>query len=219
MVVARKKFDSLYMFDLEQNLGEILSTIGSDEITGLFMEAYDALAAIEENEAGPAIKGKDPMSLVKLRDVFEKQIRKELSDVKFQDGQLSVGLMNRDNIGYGGSGNTPTGPVDTVDILAFYLEGVPDEHAFITIEQYETARKGSNRGDPTGRLGGGFMMTRKEYEREGWERMTGLTFAQVRHPISAQQSYKGFDDLISNLNMDKYIKLALTLTNRSLESK
>jgi hypothetical protein len=217
MPIKREKFDSLWYFDFEDNLTRILNTIGAEEIKETFMAAYDKLANIEENEAGSAIKGKDPMSLKNLRGVFERQIQRELASARFEEGGLVIGLMNRDLLGYAGA--TPTGPVDTVDIMAFYLEGIPDEHAFITIEQYEAGRKGSSRGKHGGRLGAGFMMPRKAYEKEGWEKITGLSFAEVRHPISSQKAYNGFDNLASEIDMDKYIRLALEQTNRALEKQ
>jgi len=157
------------------------------------------------------------MSLKSLRSIFEKQISKELSESKVVGGQWQVSLMDRDLLGY--SREVSTGPVTTVDVLAFYLEGVPDEHAFITVEQYERGRKGSSRGKHTGRLGAGFLMTKGDYIKEGWEAITGLSFAQVRHPISSQKRYAGFDDINEKINFSKYITLALDITNATFNNQ
>ena len=115
------------------------------EVRELCLATYDKLATREENEAGSAIKGKDPLSLKNLRPLFQRQIETELAFTKVTPAGITIKLMNKDLLGY--AGDTPTGAVQTVDILAFYLEGVQGEHAFITPEQYKKGRGDKNRGD------------------------------------------------------------------------
>lgn len=210
MVNAVEKFSKPFMELLRVNLSEVLRTVALPEIQAEFLKVYDYLADIEEAEAGSAIKGKDPLSLKNLRNVFASQLNRELARAEIENGQLVIKIMDKSLLGYGGP--TPTGPVQTVDILAFYIEGMVEEHAFITPEQYKRGRKGEVRGNFGGRVGGGFMMTRRNYEREGWDKITGVSFAQVRHPISGQTPFNGFDDVPSKINFNKYINMALAQT-------
>jgi hypothetical protein len=205
------KWSAPYLELLRVNMNAILRTTALPEIKEAFLEVYDRLASSEEAEAGAAIKGKDPLSLVNLRPVFVNQLNRDLASAEIVDGELAVSVLDRSLLGYAGA--TPTGSVDTVDILAFYIEGMIEEHAFITPEQYTKGRAGASRGNSGGRVGGGFMMTRRNYEREGWEKITGVPFAQVRHPISDQKPFKDFSEISQNLNYSKWIDMALKQTD------
>lgn len=218
MPKSPKLFGKQYSDRLVTVLQDVLRTVGRGEIKDLYLATYDKLASREENEAGSAIKGRDPLSLKNLRPVFERQLETELASAKVTStGNIIINLMNKDLLGYAGS--TPTGPVQTVDVLAFYLEGVQGEHAFITPEQYREGRSGSARGDFGGRVGGGFMMDRLHYEREGWEKITGVPFSAVRHPISDQTPFTEFDTLARKIDFKKYIKLALEQINQGLDGQ
>ena len=197
-------------------LEEVLRTDARDEIRDLYLATYDKLADREENEAGSAIQGKDPLSLKNLRPIFQRQIETELAKAKASPSGIVIKLMNKDLLGYAGA--TPRGPVETVDILAFYLEGVQGEHAFITVEQYERGRN-TPRGDYGGRVGAGFMMDRKHYENEHWEEITGVPFSEVRHPISDQAAFKEFDTLAKKIDFRKYIDLAIQQANQEFEEQ
>ena len=205
------KWSAPYMELLRINMDYILKTIALPEIKAEFLRVYDILANSEESEAGEAIKGKDPLSLTNLRSIFVNQLDQDLARSVIKDGELVVKVLDKELLGYAGS--TPTGPLETVDILAFYIEGMVEEHAFITPKQYAKGRSNSSRGNSGGRVGGGFMMTRTAYEREGWEKITGVPFAQVRHPISDQKPFDGFDRVSKNLNYSKWIDAALKQTD------
>lgn len=156
------------------------------------------------------------LSLKNLRPVFQKQLETELATATVTStGNVVINLMNKDLLGY--AGTTPTGPVQTVDILAYYLEGVQGEHAFITPEQYRAGRGDKTRGNFGGRVGGGFMMDRQHYEREAWEKITGVPFSAVRHPISNQTPFKEFDTLAKKIDFKKYIKIALEQINQAVD--
>lgn len=215
MAKSAKLFGKQYSEALLPALENILRTEARKEILDIYLATYDKLAAMEEAEAGGAIKGKDPLSLQNLRGVFQRQLETELSRaVVTAKGNIVIKLMNKDLLGYAGA--TPTGPVETVDILAFYLEGVRGEHAFVTVEQYEKGRKGGSRGNSGGRVGSGFMMTKEAYEKEGWQKITGVPFSAVRHPISDQAAFTEFDRLASKIDFKKYIKLAAVAVNQEL---
>lgn len=212
----RQKFGTAWYVSFKRNLKTVMSTVAAEDIKKLYLTVYDELASAEEAQAGSAIKGKDPLSLKNLRGIFEAQLQQELSAIKVSNGQIELNIMNKEKLGYGSS--DPSGAPTTVDVLRFYLEGIPDEHAYVTVEQYKVGRKGSTRGKNTGRVGGGFLMSRKDYEREGWEKITGVPFADVRHPISGQKGFSGFDEVPAKIDMEKYLNLALLQTNKDFKS-
>ena len=63
------------------------------------------------------------------------------------------------------------------------------------------------------------MMDRVHYEREGWAKITGVPFSEVRHPISNKPAFKEFDTLAIKIDFGKYIDLALLQANQSLEEQ
>jgi hypothetical protein len=160
------------------------------ELETIYMNAYDSLADAEEGQTGQAIRGKDPTSLKKLRPLFLKQIRDELSsNIIVDEAGVSIRLMEENLLGYGDEQGRE-GPPKSVDVLHFYITGNISEFGFITPEQYKA--RGRRSSKPLGRVGAGFLIPRKRYEQERWQEVTGLTFSDVRHPISGQSPYKGF---------------------------
>lgn len=186
------------------------------EIKAALMKAYDELVDIEEGEMGPRVRGKDPLSLKNLRGLFEEQITQELyNNVSIEGDELHIQVMDKSKLGFGLS-EPPEGPPSTIDVLSYYLVGFVGEYAFITPEQYEARGRKSSRG--LGRLGGGFLMPKSRYKSELWEERTGIPFEDVRHSISGQEPYGGFQQALDSIDFSKYISKAVELTTSSLPS-
>lgn len=180
--------------EFKKQFAEVIQENAS-EIENIFMNAYDNLAAVEEGETGAAIRGRDPTSLTALRPLFIEQIRKELaSNIVVEEGGVVIRLMEEGPLGFGAK-ESPKGAIGSVDILYYYLAGSIDEVGFITPEQYEA--RGRRSSKPLGRVGAGFLIPRKRYEQELWQEVTGLTFSDIRHPISGQRPYKGFEHAVN----------------------
>lgn len=182
--IFKKKFPEIF-------LAKVIPAVRRE-----YLRAYDRLAKAEEADFGAEVKGRDPMSLVSLRPLFEAQLDRELSaakiDITDKSGRISINVLNRDDLGFNNLEESPEGPPTTVDILAYYILGVIGDFAFITLEQYENRGRRSSKA--LGRFGEGFLMPRSRYGSERWEEVTGLTFSLVRHPISGQRPYTGFDE-------------------------
>lgn len=200
--------------EFKKNLEEVFRTVAAAEIKDLFLEVYDELAARESSEFGAAVQGKDPTDLRALRPLFEAQLARELAQVTLKGNELVIRVMNRDDLGFGRA-RAPQNPPQTVDILAYYIDGIADEFAFITPEQYKVRRK---RHGNYGRFGLGFMISREDYVVERWEEVTGLPFNAVRHPISGQAPFHGFDAVAPKIEkrLSHYIQLALAPAAASL---
>jgi len=175
-------------------------------IKDLFMAAYDALAATEESEMGGRIRGKDPTSLKNLRSLFEEQVVEELNrNISFSDDNLEISLLSEELLGYGSPSGK--GAPTSVDVLNFYIEGITGEWAFLTPEHYEARGRASSK--PLGRLGEGFLISQKSYKEERWEEVTKIPFGDVRHAISNQPPYEGFDEAAKLINLTPYIEEAI----------
>lgn len=201
------------------NFTAIYRTEGVPLIKKRLMEAYDVLAAIEEGEMGAAIRGKDPTSLISLRSLFEQQITTELgNNISVKGDELLIEFMDKSKLGFDGpvDESTSDGPPTTVDVLSFYLRGMIGEFAFITPEQYEA--RGRRSSKPLGRLGAGFLMSKRRYEQERWAEVTKLPFSDVRHAISGQSPYDGFREAIDAIDFQPIISSVLRKTMASLGS-
>lgn len=179
------------------------------------LRAYDQLADEEEGQMGARVKGKDPLSLKRVRHLFERQITEELkTSISVVNGELIIQIMDKAKLGFGSEGSAEGAP-DTVDFLAVYLEGIIGEFAFITPQQYKN--RGRRSSKPLGRLGGGFLMPRDRYESELWAEVTGAAFDEVRHSISGQGPFRGFDIAIKDLDFSSIISNVVTKTVASLD--
>jgi hypothetical protein len=195
------KFFPEFSDTLKKNILLVFREEAAEEIKSEFLKVYDELSDREEGEFGSSIQGKDPTSLKRLRPLFEKQLSEEISNVRIEGNQLVLEVMNKGPLGYASVDRS--GPAETVDILVFYIEGVSGEFAFLTPEQYEErGRKSSN---PLGRYGDGFLIPKDRYKSERWAEVTGVPFQAVRHPISGQPPFRGFEAVAEKINYQKYI--------------
>lgn len=169
------------------------------------LSAYDELTAQERGEFGPAVAGKDPSALENFRDVFEAQITKEIARTRVQGETIVMEIGEKDAWGLGRS-EPPRGSASTVDFLGYYIEGVIGEFGFITIDQYKEKR---GEVSSLGRFGRGFLISRSSYERERWEETTGLSFEDVKHPISGQSPYNGFNKAVEGFDFSPYVSEAV----------
>jgi hypothetical protein len=209
---ATGSFSDEIVETFKAKLISVFREVAAQEIKNVFMDVYDELAATEESEFGPAIRGKDPLSLKKVRPLFEAQLDSELVNLRIEGDQIVIQLMDLSKLS---SSESREGPPQTVDYLGFYILGVTGEFAFITPEQYEN--RGRRSSNPLGRVGGGFLMPRDRYKRELWQEVTGFSFEQVRHPISGQRPFDGFERAPERIDFGKYIKLALEETMKAIK--
>lgn len=208
------KLSKSFREEFKKNLLFVIKKEGAADIKAEFLKEYDKLAEIELQQFGPAIRGKDPTALHSSRDLFARQLDKELADIKLAGEEIVINIGNKSDLGFGKS-EAEEGAPQTVDWLGFYLEGIVGEFAFITPEQYKA--RGRRSSNPLGRFGKGFLISRDRYKAERWQEVTGLTFEDVRHPISGQSPYRGFEKVPKRINFGKYINKALEMTQRKFE--
>lgn len=190
------------------NLLEELKVNGKSVLLSAFVKQYDLLVAREKSEYGPLVRNSDPSSLEKFRDLFIEQTTKELDSIRIEGDLLLIEIGNKALWGFGRE-DAPEGPPTSVDILVYYLEGVVGEFGFLSIDHYQMRRK---RVAKVGRFGEGFLISKEDYEEEGWERITNIKFEEIRHPISGQPPFKGFDTIAGSLDFSLFVKEATRKT-------
>jgi len=168
-------FASKYSEELQKNINAVFKAEAIPAIKEAYLVVYDRLANIVEGLYPSRIKGKDSLSLQSQRPLFVAQLDRELANASFEGGAFSVSIRLTGDEDADGRPTTP-------DSLNFYIEGVMGAFAFITPEHLEQRRPTSEAS--RGRVGRGFMISRKNYFRERWEEITGIPFSEVRHPVS-----------------------------------
>ena len=211
------KITESFRENFRKNVLEVFKGPAAAEIKEALLAAYDRLADSEDAQYGPIARNADPLNLKKVRNLFEAQISKELSEnVRLEGDELVIEVMNKSDLGIGRT-KLEKGVLSTVDFLGFYIEGFAGEVAFVPKKIILEHRPFTD--SQFGRLGEGFLLPRKAYKAAGFEQTTGVSFEQLRHPISGHPPYRGFDEALSNVDYSKYINQALEETIKSLSNK
>jgi hypothetical protein len=204
------KFSEFMVKEFKKALLEVFKAEAATDLKKAFLEQYDLLTEEERNQSGPAVRGKDPSSLERFRPLFEAQLERELQATSIKGDEIVINVGDKE--AWGSGEDSPEGTPTSPDILSFYVEGIVGEFAFITPEQYES--RGRRSSKPLGRFGGGFLISKERYKQELWHKVTGLSFEDVRHQISGQSPFKGFERVPNKIDFGKYIGIALEKTTK-----
>lgn len=204
-----EEFAEAYTRQLQNNLSSILKTEAIPAIKEAYLSEYDTLVGIVESLTPSRISGEDPLSLRAQRPLFVKQLSSQLEGASFDGNEFSVSIKLTGD-------ENETGIPSSPSSLNFYIEGAIGEYAFITPELLKKRRPESKAS--RGRLGQGFIISKRNYEREKWEQFTGVSFSEVRHPISGFRPYREFEKVPESIDFSIYIKKALEKTNESFKS-
>ena len=122
-----------------------------------------------------------------------------------------VRIGDKNFLGY--SSNEDTDPDDQTPLvwLVYYIEGLVGDWGFVSPELYEQFRGSGNYNPEWGRFGQGFMISREQYESEGWSEV--VPFDQIRHPFSGFSPLDIFEEALREFKLrpflDKAIKAAV----------
>jgi len=205
-----KKLSKDLKLKLARNIKKVLQQKAAPALKARLLTAYDEL--ISRENYGPVAAGKDPLALEVSRGLFEAQITKELNNVRIEGDSIVINIGDKDAWGFG-EAELREGPLKTVDFLHFYIEGNIGEFGFITLGMYISRR--STPGT-LGRFGEGFLISKEQYKKEKWEKATGVKFEDIRHPISGQPPYNGFNRAVENFDFSPYITEAVQETFKNI---
>jgi len=199
-----ESFQRKYVARLQSNVDTVFESEALPALKAAYLETYDRLAETVEGLYPARIKGKDPLSLVSERPLFVAQLDRELAKASFAGGEFSLSIKLTGETDADGAPTTP-------DSLNFYIEGNIGESAFITPEHLKQRRSTSTAS--RGRVGKGFLISRRNYSKERWEELTGVPFAEVRHPISGFRPFTDFAKVPASVDFGGFVRKAVEKTN------
>ena len=190
-------------FLIQKNIKTVLKKEAVPFLIDKIMLGYDNL--IERSNTGPD----DPTNPALWREEFRLKLEKDLDDTFIVTGsRVSVKLGDKDFLGYNATGQTiPRDDTQPLHWMVFYLEGLIGDWAFITPETYKRLTQGGRYDTRWGRFAQGFMVSKQDYEEQGWDRV--IPFDQVRHPFSGFSPLDIFTEALREFNFRPFIQKAI----------
>lgn len=183
------------------NIKSVVKNEAIPHLIDLIMVGYDDLSA------RAAIGPDDPTNPQNWRAEFLAKLRKDLDDTLIVTrDRIVVRLGDKEFLGY-----NPTGTIDPDDTeplhwLVFFIEGLAGDWGFVTPDTYQRITRG--RYNPQwGRFSQGFMISREDYEEQGWSQV--VPFDQVRHPFSGYAPVDIFREALNEFKIRPFIRKAI----------
>ena len=187
---------------VQHNIKAVLKNEALPFLISKIMRGYDDLS--ERAEMGPD----DPTNPANWRTEFLFQLQKDLEDTFIVSGKrISVKLGNTEFLGYDSSGSISPDDTTPLHWMVFYIEGLIGDWAFITPETYTRVTKGGKYKGQWGRFSEGFMISKDNYEEQGWH--TIVPFEQVRHPFSGFSPLDIFTEALREFRLKPFIQKAI----------
>lgn len=212
--VVGRKLGRRTVATLKRNILSVFKERAAPAFRDALVSEYDKLTAQERSQFGPLVSGKDPSELGRFRGLFINQIEEELQKMRFEGDELVISVGDKRKWGFGRSGPPRSPSARTVDFLVYYIEGITGEFGFITEEHMRLMNPLSTKR--LGRFGEGFLISRQNYKEEGWLERTGITFEEIKHPISGQPPFRGFERAAQGFDFGPYVNEAVEQTFRNL---
>lgn len=177
-------------------------------------EQYDILIGIEDRGMGPLARAEDPTSLSRFRSTFSSQVDRDVKNIRFEGDTVTINVGNLEEWGLAGNRE---GSDHELYFLSYYIEGVIGEHGFLPVEIHNL---GHSERDGGGKFGEGFMISKENYIGEKWEEKTGVPFSDIKHAVSGQPPFIGFNTTAENFDWSPYICKAIQRAfKRTFEDK
>lgn len=203
--IDRASLSKMIMAKQKLMLDNIVAVVRNEAVPDLIekiMVGYDSLS--DRMGALP----EDPTHPANWRDDFFLKLQQDLHNTFTVSGnRVTVKLGEKDFLGYDASGKIDSKDNTPIHWLVYYLEGLAGDWGFISPEVYEQLRGGGSFKPDWGRFGQGFMISREDYRREGWDKV--IPFDQVRHPFSGYSPLDIFKEALDEWNIRPYIQKAL----------
>ena len=191
---------------IAHNIATVIKREAIPNLISRVMVGYDSL--IERASMLP----EDPTNPVHRREDFYQKLRKDLEDTFTVAGnRVIIKLGDKEFLGYDPSGEVDPKDATPTHWLVYYIEGLVGDWAFISPEIYSRFR-GSSGFKNWGRFGLGFMISKEDYLKEGWN--TVVPFEQVRHPFSGYAPLDIFDEAVREWQLAPFINNAISAALR-----
>lgn len=192
---------------INKNIEVAVRSQAIPHLIDLIMKGYDEIS--RRADMGP----EDPTNPSLWRQEFLERLQTDLEQTfRVANNIITVNLGERKFLGY-----TPVEETDPDDDsplvwLVYYIEGLAGDWAFISPADYERFRGAGKYNPKWGRFGQGFMISKEEYEAEGWQRI--IPFDQVRHPFSGFAPIDIFTEAVREFTLKPFIDKAIKAAMR-----
>ena len=186
---------------LNHNVFTIIEREALPQLIDKIMEGYDRLG--DRMTALP----EDPTNPANWRQEFENKLYQDLErNLIVTDKGLIVKLGDKEFLGYSDAGQSDNSDTTPLVWLVYYLEGLMGEWAFIDTTTYANFRPDAD-SKPLGRFGDGFLISRTQFEEEGWHEVT--SFDEARHPFSGYSPVDIFTEALNEFQFKPFIQRAI----------
>ena len=150
----------------------------------------------------------DPTNPGNWRATFLVKLEEDLQRTFVVAGnRITIRLGDKEFLGYDPSGSIDRDDTEPLHWMVFFIEGLVGDWGFISPENY-IRLTGGRRYSPTwGRFSDGFMISRQEYEEQGWDK--AIPFAQIRHPFSGFSPVDIFAEALREFRLRPFIQKAI----------
>lgn len=126
----------------------------------------------------------DPSAPEHFQNEFMSMLEEQITNgITVTSNGVHISFGNVDELGYNGTVETP------LQTMVFIIEGILGEYAFINPATYSSVR--NNTDVSFGRWGGGFLISRETFVKEGWGKT--LSWSKVRWGFSNTGPINVFD--------------------------
>lgn len=186
---------------IRHNIITVVRSEAMPHLIDRIMAGYDRLS--DRMSSNP----EDPTNPANWRTEFKNKLLDDLErNLIVSDKGLIIRLGDKKFLGYTDDEEGDSSSTQPLTWLVYYLEGLMGEWAFISNATYKEMR-GRAPTMPLGRFGEGFMISRSQFDAEGWNAVT--SFDEARHPFSGYSPLDIFTEALNEFRMKPFIERAL----------
>lgn len=186
---------------IKHNITVVVRTEAVPHLIDRIMAGYDRLS--DRMSSTPD----DPTNPALWRTDFRNKLLQDLEqNLIVTDRGLIIRLGDKKFLGYTDDEKGDPDSTEGLTWLVYYIEGLMGDWAFISNATYKDMR-GRASIKPLGRFGEGFMLSRSQFDEEGWSKVT--SFEQERHPFSGFSPLDIFTEALNEFRIKPFIERAI----------
>jgi hypothetical protein len=190
------------------NIKQVVMNEATTDLVDKIMDGFDRLTSRASQLQ------EDPTNPANWREEFRDSLHQDIYDtISFEGNRIVFNVGNKEFLGYTEDGtlndkhdNTP------LKWLVYYIEGLAGDWAYISAETYDKIKGAGKYKTEWGRFGQGFMISREDFEAEGWGAI--ISFESVRHPFSGYAPLDIFTEALDEWDLRPFIQKAITAAVR-----
>jgi hypothetical protein len=185
---------------IHHNIVIMVKTEAVPHLIDQIMDGYDRLS--DRMDTLP----EDPTNPANWRTAFKTKLDEDLlRNLTVTAKGLIIRLGDKEFLGYTDDEQGDPEGTSPLTWLVYYLEGLMGEWAFISKEVYKQKRK--RVGSKLGRFGEGFMISKEQFDKEGWGSF--ISFEEARHPFSGFSPVDIFTEALNEFRFKPFIEKAI----------